>query len=109
MAPHRFSYLCWNNRVAVRLRSNVTAQRFPRHGLAGDVFVVSVLALGASGTIAGLIKFYLTNSQAQLANFFVGTLTFYLVGTAWWAARRRDSETSIFDWVAHCGCRLELR
>jgi len=53
-----------------------------RHGLAGDVFVVSMLGLGASGAIVGLIKFHLTNSQAQLANFFIGTLTFYLVGTA---------------------------
>jgi hypothetical protein len=45
----------------------------------------------------GFIKYYLTNSQAQLVNFFVGILTFYLVATAWWAARRRHSETRIFD------------
>jgi uncharacterized membrane protein len=70
-----------------------------RHGLAGDVFVISMMCMSASGATVGFIKYYLTNSQAQLANFFVGTLTFYLVGTAWWAARRRDGETGIFDWA----------
>jgi len=34
-----------------------------------------------------------------LGNFFVGCLTFYLVATAWRAARRKDGETSIFDWA----------
>ena len=47
----------------------------------------------------GFIKYHLTNSQAQLANFFVGILTFYLVATAWWSARRKDGETGIFDWA----------
>jgi uncharacterized membrane protein len=69
-----------------------------RHRLAGDVFVVSMLCLGATGATVGIIKYHLTNSEAQLANFFVGILTFYLVATAWWAARRRDSEAGIFDW-----------
>jgi uncharacterized membrane protein len=70
-----------------------------RHRLAGDVFVISMLCMSASGATVGLVKYYLTNSDAQLANFFVGTLTFYLVATAWWAARRKDGETGIFDWV----------
>ena len=54
-----------------------------RHGLAGDVFVISMLGLSASGATVGFIKYHLTNSQAQLAIFFVGILTLYLVGTAW--------------------------
>jgi len=54
---------------------------------------------GATGATVGIIKYHLTNSEAQLANFFVGILTFYLVATAWWAARRRDGETGVFDWV----------
>jgi uncharacterized membrane protein len=70
-----------------------------RHRLAGDVFVVSMLCLGATGATVGIIKYHLTNSEAQLANFFVGILTFYLVATAWWAARRRDGEAGIFAWA----------
>lgn len=70
-----------------------------RHGLAGDVFVISMLGLAASGATVGLIKYYSTNSQAQLANFFIGILTFYLVATAWWSARRTDGGTGIFDWA----------
>src|SRR3984893_2448960 len=70
-----------------------------RHRLAGDVFVISMLCMSASGATAGFVKYHLTNSQAQLANFFVGTLTFYLVATAWWAARRKDGGTGIFDWA----------
>jgi uncharacterized membrane protein len=38
-----------------------------RHGLAGDVFVISMLGLGASGAIVGIIKYYFTTSQAQLS------------------------------------------
>ncbi|HZV58736.1 MAG TPA: DUF2306 domain-containing protein [Candidatus Eremiobacteraceae bacterium] len=70
-----------------------------RHRLAGDVFVISMLCMSGSGATVGFIKYQLMNSQAQLANFFIGVLTFYLVATAWWAARRRDGETGIFDWV----------
>ena len=40
-----------------------------RHGLAGDVFDISMLGLAASGATVGFIKYYVTNSQAQLANF----------------------------------------
>src|ERR1700689_2935635 len=64
-----------------------------RHGLAGDVFVVSMLVLSATGV-------YLAIMKAQPGNILGGTLTFYLVATAWMAARRRDGETSMFDWGA---------
>ena len=36
----------------------------------------------------------------QMNNVGGGVLTFYLVVTAWVTARRRDGETSIFDWGA---------
>jgi hypothetical protein len=64
-----------------------------RHGLAGDVFVISMLALSATGV-------YLAVAKSQPGNILGGTLTFYLVATAWMTARRREGETSIFDWAA---------
>jgi len=36
----------------------------------------------------------------QANNIGGGILTFYLIGTAWLTARRRDGETSRLDWVA---------
>jgi hypothetical protein len=64
-----------------------------RHGLAGDVFVISMLTLSATGV-------YLAIMKSQPGNILGGTLTFYLVATAWMAARRRDGEASMFDWGA---------
>ena len=64
-----------------------------RHGLAGDVFVVSMMSLSASGV-------YLAVMKSQPGNILGGTLTFYLVVTAWMTARRRDAGTGIFDWGA---------
>jgi len=61
-----------------------------RHGLAGDVFVVSMLALGATGAYLGFMK-------DQVLNALMGLLTFYLVGTAWLTARHHDGETSWVD------------
>jgi hypothetical protein len=62
-----------------------------RHGLAGNVFVVSMLGLSASGV-------YLAIMKSQPGNILGGTLTFYLVATAWMTARRRDGEPGILDW-----------
>jgi hypothetical protein len=64
-----------------------------RHGLAGNIFVVSMLGLSASGV-------YLAIMKSQPGNILGGTLTFYLVATAWITARRRDGEPGIFDWGA---------
>ena len=64
-----------------------------RHGLAGNVFVISMLSLGASGTYLAVMKF-------QPGNILGGAFTFYLVATAWMAARRREREVSLFDWTA---------
>ena len=64
-----------------------------QHGLAGNVFVISMLVLSASGA-------YLAVMKSQPGNVLGGTLTFYLVATAWMTARRRNGETGFFDWGA---------
>jgi len=64
-----------------------------RHRVSGDVFVVSMLSLSASGVYLALLKH-------QPGNILGGALTFYLVATAWRIARRRDGETESFDWGA---------
>lgn len=65
----------------------------PRHVLAGKVFLISMLAMGASAV-------YLSAMKHQINNVFGGILTIYMVSTAWLTARRREEETSIFNWVA---------
>src|SRR6266851_704346 len=65
----------------------------PRHVLAGKVFVASMLTMAA-------VAVYLAIVRHQPNNIRGGILTFYLIGTAWLTARRRDGETSRFDWVA---------
>lgn len=62
------------------------------HQVAGNVFVVSMLSLAASGVYLALVK-------SQPGNVLGGTLTFYLVATAWLTARRKHAETGIADWV----------
>jgi len=64
-----------------------------QHGLAGNVFVISMMGLSASGVYLALMK-------SQPGNVLGGALTFYLVTTAWMTARRRDGEPGIFDWGA---------
>src|SRR5580704_3388613 len=64
-----------------------------RHGLAGSLFVIAMLILSASGVYLALMK-------SQPGNVLGGTLTFYLVATAWMTARRRDGEPGLFDWGA---------
>ena len=64
----------------------------PRHVLAGRVFVASMLTMGA-------LAVYLAVTRHQPNNIGGGILTVYLIGTAWLTARRRDGETSRFDWV----------
>jgi hypothetical protein len=63
-----------------------------RHAIAGNVFVVSMLILSATGVFLAILK-------AQPGNILGGTVTFYLVATAWMTARRRIMETSILDWI----------
>jgi hypothetical protein len=64
-----------------------------QHGLAGNVFLVSMLSLAASGVYLAILKH-------QPGNILGGTFTFYLVTTAWLTARRRDARTNVFDWGA---------
>src|SRR6266481_4006628 len=64
-----------------------------RHVLAGRVFVASMLTMG-------VFAVYLAITRHQPNNIGGGILTVYLTGTAWLTARRRDGETSRFDWVA---------
>jgi hypothetical protein len=81
----------------VGLLSGTAAMAFrkgsPRHVLAGKVFVASMLLM-AVGAV------YLAIVRNQPNNIGGGILTFYLIGTAWLAARRRDGETNRLDWVA---------
>jgi uncharacterized membrane protein len=64
----------------------------PRHVLAGKVFVASMLTMAVAAV-------YLAIVRHQPNNIGGGILTCYLIGTAWLTARRRDGETSRFDWV----------
>ena len=47
-----------------------------RHAVAGNVFVIAMLSLAASGAYMAIMK-------SQPGNILGGTLTFYLVLTAW--------------------------
>ena len=64
----------------------------PRHALAGKVFVSSMLIMAAAAVYLAVIKH-------QNDNIGGGILTFYLILTAWLTAKRRDGETSRYDWV----------
>jgi|HubBroStandDraft_6_1064221.scaffolds.fasta_scaffold11246_3 uncharacterized membrane protein len=63
-----------------------------RHGLVGDVFVVSMLTLSATGVFLAILK-------SQTGNILGGSITFYMVTTAWITARRGEGKTRLFDWV----------
>jgi uncharacterized membrane protein len=81
--------------AAVALLSGFMAMAFRKgsglHGAAGTVFFVSLLsASGAGALLAGFL-------HPNKANLMGSTLTFYLVATAWVAARRRDGKRGIFD------------
>ena len=64
-----------------------------QHRVAGNVFVTSMLAMSVCAVCLAFMK-------SQTGNVLGGVFTFYLVATAWLTARRRDGETSIFDWLA---------
>jgi uncharacterized membrane protein len=74
--------------VAISLRKGSR-----RHALAGDVFVITMLTMAASGSYMALMK-------SQMGNFLGGVFTFYLVATAWWTARRTEQKTDLADWIA---------
>jgi len=64
-----------------------------RHVLAGKVFVASMLIMALGAVYLGIVKH-------QYNNVSGGIFTFYLIGTAWLTAGRRDGETGRLDWVA---------
>ncbi len=66
-----------------------------RHGIAGDLFVIAMMILSATGAYMGFMK-------SQPGNVLGGALTFYLVTTAWITVTRRDHDgkASFFDWSA---------
>jgi uncharacterized membrane protein len=63
------------------------------HVMAGQVFVIAMLCMSGAGA-------YMAFMKSQTGNLMGGIMTFYMVATAWMTARRRDGETSIFDWGA---------
>lgn len=64
-----------------------------RHAIAGKVFVVSMVCLTLSGTYMAVVKH-------QPGNILGGTLTFYMVVTAWMTARRPSGTPGLLDWGA---------
>jgi hypothetical protein len=95
MLPLLILHVC---AAAVGMLSGYTAMVLRKgsglHGAAGTVFFVSMLS--ASGAGAYLAGFVHPNS----GNVIGSTLTFYLVATAWVAARRRDGKPGLFDLCA---------
>ena len=65
----------------------------PRHALAGKIFVATMLTMAASAVFLAVIKH-------QMGNVLGGIFTFYLLATAWLAAKRGDGGVSAFGWVA---------
>src|ERR1700733_10169759 len=65
----------------------------PGHVLAGKVFVASMLTMALGAVYLGIVKH-------QTNNIGGGIITFYLIGTGWLTARRREGETSRMDWIA---------
>src|SRR5262249_51695765 len=63
-----------------------------RHRMAGKVFVISMVSMATAAVFLALMK-------RQSGNVLGGVFTSYLVVTAWLTARRRDGETSSFDWL----------
>jgi uncharacterized membrane protein len=81
--------------AVVGLLSGALAMLFRKgsglHGAAGTVFFVSMLTMSASAV-------YVATFERPIAiNVVAGLLTFYLVATAWWAARHREGKIGFFD------------
>ncbi|HKR83120.1 MAG TPA: hypothetical protein VJS37_03030 [Terriglobales bacterium] len=94
MSPILAAHICGGT---LGLASGAVALSLPKgsrwHARAGNVFVVSMLTMATGAA-------YLAIVRHQPGNFWGGILTFYLIGTAWLTARRRDRKTSKLDWVA---------
>jgi uncharacterized membrane protein len=96
MSPMLFFHICSGTLGILSGFTAVFLRKGSRwHGLVGNVFVISMLGLSASGAFMAVLK-------SQPGNILGGTLTFYMVATAWMTARRKNNEgqTGIFDWGA---------
>lgn len=92
MSPILLIHIC---SAIVGLLSGYMAMAFRKgsrwHGAAGTVFFVSMISMTLSA--AWVAEFLRPNKL----NLVVAMLTFYLVSTAWWAAKRRDPKPGRFD------------
>ena len=68
-----------------------------RHGIAGNIFVIFMMSLSLTGVYLALMKL---SQPGQPPNLIGGTLTFYLVTTAWLTAKRQAGKPGIVDWGA---------
>jgi hypothetical protein len=66
------------------------------HRVSGNVFTLAMLTLASSG-------FFLAILKSQISNVVAAVLTFYLIGSAWLAGRRRDG-TGLLDWTGLFVC-----
>jgi hypothetical protein len=64
-----------------------------RHGKAGKVFVVAMIAMAGAGALMAVMKM-------QPGNILGGTVTLYLVVTGWMAVQRADGRSGGYDWGA---------
>ena len=60
------------------------------HRTAGDVFVIAMLCMAASGGFLALLK-------SQWTNVLAGTFTVYLVSTAWLTVKRKAGEIGLLE------------
>jgi uncharacterized membrane protein len=93
-SPFLFVHICsgicglFSGAAAVALRKGSR-----RHALTGNIFVVSMMSLAATGVYLALLK-------GQPGNVLGGSFTFYLVATAWMTARRSAVQIDTSDWLA---------
>ena len=67
------------------------------HRVTGKIFFVSMLCMAGAGAYMAFVKYAFEDVQRQITNVFAGTLTIYLVATAWKAAWQREEGTDRFD------------
>jgi hypothetical protein len=84
--------LRWNCGVALRHRRNGVSQRLASACARRQNFCCIDAHHGRRRCVRG-------DREAPANNIGGGILTVYLIGTAWLTARRRNGETSPFDWV----------
>jgi uncharacterized membrane protein len=86
-----FVHIC---AAIIGLLSGFAALFFPKgsrlHRISGNVFFVSILSMSASAT-------HLALGKSQMTNALVGTLTFYMVATAWLTVKRKERHTDLSD------------